>query len=83
MDVKERIHRNLKMACLEKDTTTAQIAAQLGKSRQAFNQRFSEKSHLRISELMEWADILDVPLAKLLNGVGGIEYRESMEVAGR
>ena len=76
MNYRKILARNLKVAAAERDTSLTGVATAAGKDRQYLNRRLNGTTAISLEDLMNWAEILDVPLTRLLNGVSNIEHHQ-------
>lgn len=83
MSTSDQIARNLRVAAAEKDWTLTKVAEASGMSKQALSHRLRGTTSIRIEELLAWAEVLDVPLSRLLRGVGDTRDNDTTTAAAK
>lgn len=76
MSYRKILARNLKVAAAERDTSLTAVTQATGQDKQYLNRRLNGTTTISLEDLLNWAEFLDVPLTRLLNGVSNIEHHQ-------
>jgi len=65
----EILYKNVKLACIDRNTTIGKVEKQVGLSRGYLERAKNQRSEVRVSTIRKFAEALDVSMLILMRGM--------------